>query len=233
MKNLYSNFGRKSAARFSNPIWRILGIKNQLSSEDAKLIETTFSEKLTALQSFKILETHQPRHLLPLEADAADRLETTVVKPVIRLKRKRQHLPQQDDANGTPQECSSEPKPGIANLERRTNAIEHHGIDKSVLTLSEPRRKSDKQHLQFVATQPCLVCARSPSDAHHLRFAQPRAMGRKVSDQFTVPLCRAHHRELHRFGDELAWWRKASLNPIEASQRLWASTRDLKCPHND
>ena len=44
------------------------------------------------------------------------------------------------------------------------------------------------------------VCGRRPSDAHHLRFAQSRALGRKVSDEFTVPLCRAHHREVHRCG---------------------------------
>ena len=79
-------------------------------------------------------------------------------------------------------------------------------IQKSELTISEPRRHRDKAHLKFVASQPCLVCGRSPADAHHLRFTQPRAMGRKVSDEFTVPLCRTHHRDNHRFGDEQAWW---------------------------
>jgi len=65
-------------------------------------------------------------------------------------------------------------------------------IDKSVLTISEPRRLRDKAHIKFVGAQPCLICARSPADAHHLRFTQPRAMGLKVSDEFTVPLCRTH-----------------------------------------
>ena len=60
---------------------------------------------------------------------------------------------------------------------------------------------------------PCLVCGRQPCDAHHLRFAQNRALGRKVSDEFTVPLCRGHHRELHRHGDEATWWRKLGLDP--------------------
>src|ERR1035437_3071562 len=62
-------------------------------------------------------------------------------------------------------------------------------IDKSVLTIAEPKRLRDKAHLRFVASQPCLVCGRQPSDPHHLRFAQPRALGLKVSDEFTVPLC--------------------------------------------
>ena len=68
-------------------------------------------------------------------------------------------------------------------------------IDESALTISEPRRLRDKAHLKFVGSQPCLICARSPADAHHLKFTQSRAMGRKVSDEFTVPLCRTHHRD--------------------------------------
>ena len=54
-------------------------------------------------------------------------------------------------------------------------------------------RRRNKAHLAFVGAQPCLVCRRFPCDAHHLKFAQPRALGRKVSDEFTVPLCREHH----------------------------------------
>ena len=73
-------------------------------------------------------------------------------------------------------------------------------IDKSVLAIAEPKRIWDKAHLRFVASQPCLICGRQPSDPHHLRFAQPRALGLKVSDEFTVPLCRGHHRQLHQAG---------------------------------
>jgi hypothetical protein len=52
----------------------------------------------------------------------------------------------------------------------------------------EPRRFRDKEHLKFVAKQACLICGRRPADAHHLRFTQHRALGRKVSDEFTVPV---------------------------------------------
>ena len=86
-------------------------------------------------------------------------------------------------------------------------------IDKSVLALPEPRRIRDREHVRYVAKQPCLVCGRQPCDAHHLRFTQSRALGRKVSDEFTVPLCRGHHREVHRCGDEAAWWRKVGIDP--------------------
>ena len=62
-------------------------------------------------------------------------------------------------------------------------------VDKSVLAIAEPRRLRDPNHLRFVASQPCLICERQPAEAHHLKFAQPTALGRKVSDAFTVPLC--------------------------------------------
>jgi hypothetical protein len=82
-------------------------------------------------------------------------------------------------------------------------------------------RRRDKQHLRSVATRPCLVCGRSPSDAHHLRFAEARTLGRKVSDEFTVPLCRSHHRALHDAGDERAWWQGFGIDPLLVAHRLW------------
>ena len=94
-------------------------------------------------------------------------------------------------------------------------------IDKSALTLGYPPRRRDKEHLRFVAAQPCLLCSRAPSDAHHVRFAQHRAMGRKVSDEFTVPLCRTHHRQLHQSGNELAWWMDMDIDPLEIAKGLW------------
>jgi len=85
-------------------------------------------------------------------------------------------------------------------------------------------RLRDKEHRKFVAAQPCAVCGRAPSDPHHIRFAQPRALGRKVSDEFTVPLCRVHHRELHRTGDEAAWWDANKIDPIPLALKLWQRT---------
>jgi hypothetical protein len=98
-------------------------------------------------------------------------------------------------------------------------------IDKSQLAIAEPKRLRDKAHLKFVASQPCLVCGRQPSDPHHLRFAQPRAMGLKVSDEFTVPLCRGHHRQLHQAGNEAAWWEDLQVNVLEIARGLWEQSR--------
>jgi hypothetical protein len=99
------------------------------------------------------------------------------------------------------------------------------GINKCALTIAAPRRYRNKEHLRFVAQQACLVCARTPSDPHHLRFMQPRALGRKVSDEFAVPLCRVHHRALHRTGDERAWWAAAGIDPTKTARNLWRRTR--------
>ena len=94
-----------------------------------------------------------------------------------------------------------------------------------MLALSEPKRHRNKEHLRFVARQPCLVCGRTPSDPHHLRFAQARALGRKVSDEFVVPLCRSHHRALHRVGNEPGWWQAAGIDALEVARKLWGQSR--------
>ncbi|WP_036055060.1 ERF family protein [Bradyrhizobium sp. URHD0069] len=93
-----------------------------------------------------------------------------------------------------------------------------------VMPLRKPVRQRNKTHLTFVASQPCLVCQRAPSDAHHLKFAQPRTLGRKVSDEFTVPLCRDHHLQLHHYGNETAWWANLNIAPMETAKELWAAT---------
>ena len=119
-------------------------------------------------------------------------------------------------------------KPSTARSPQKSkNGSRSKVIDKSALAVPEPRRVRDREHVKFVAKHPCLICGRQPSDAHHLRFAQSRALGRKVSDEFTVPLCRGHHREVHRHGDEAAWWRKAGIDPTVASRALWLETRPL------
>jgi ERF superfamily len=101
-------------------------------------------------------------------------------------------------------------------------------VSKSVLVFPEPRRVRDREHIRHVIKQPCLVCGRRPSDPHHLRFAQSRALGRKVSDEFTVPVCRAHHREIHRSGNEESWWRNTRIDPLAAARSLWLETRPRK-----
>ena len=119
---------------------------------------------------------------------------------------------------------------GDQNLAARAGTAQ---IDKSVLVFSEPRRIRDRDHIRQVIRQPCLICGRRPSDAHHLRFAQSRALSRKVSDEFTVPVCRTHHREIYRCGDEGGWWQNSGIDPLAAARTLWLETHPVPRASND
>lgn len=178
----------------------ILKAKNRLPPEEAKLIEAAFSTRMAAFQ----VQSRSGSAGTTIEDKRGEK-----VAP----KRSRRQAKAIRELDLEPQEASNAP------------AIETPvKIDKSLLTFGEPRRKSDKQHLRFVASQPCLICGRVPSDPHHLRFAQPRAMGRKSSDEFVVPLCRTHHRQNHQTGREETWWTSMSIDPLEIATKLWKTS---------
>jgi hypothetical protein len=152
--------------------------------------------------------------------------DTTPIPRPSRFDGRRQDVVTRDQAQGR---CSlnADIRPSVEDsiiLQLSSPTLIPAPIDKSLLTLTEPKRLRDKAHLKFVASQSCLVCGRQPSDPHHLRFAQARAMGLKVSDEFTVPLCRGHHRELHQTGNEPAWWEKLNIKPLEVAKELWEQT---------
>jgi ERF superfamily len=209
----------------------ILKVKNRLSADHAKRVEHAFEARVT--RQGALLETSTKADSASVEVDITPPLLTSTSaltgKPVRKRGRpRRTEAP--TAATEAPQIPSSaviteSPMPPSATFEADATPAK---IEKSQLAISEPRRHRDKTHLQFVASQPCLVCGRSPADAHHLRFTQPRAMGRRVSDEFTVPLCRTHHRDNHRFGDEAAWWGRQAIDPIGTSRKLWVSTRRIE-----
>ena len=162
------------------------------------------------------------RGISPSNGSVSHRSQTTPVEA----------QPKEPEAKAAERAVAAEAVPTPADESPRAVAVTP-GIDKSVLTFGAPRRLRDKEHLRFVAAQPCLLCERVPSDAHHLRFAQPMALGRKVSDEFTVPLCRTHHRQLHHSGNELMWWQDMGVEPLEIARELWReshSTETAKVP---
>jgi hypothetical protein len=122
--------------------------------------------------------------------------------------------------------------PEVPQADTRLDPSEPSVADRGALAIPKPLRQRNREHLRFVAKQPCLVCGRQPCDPHHLRFAQPQGLGQKVSDEFTVPLCRAHHRELHRHGDERAWWRRYRIEPIGVASALWKKTQVVETAMN-
>jgi hypothetical protein len=116
-------------------------------------------------------------------------------------------------------------RPDASDSQKTSKVSRKPPRDSAVRTLGKTVRLRDKEHRKLVSRQACLVCGRTPSDPHHLTFMQPRALGQRVSDEFTVPVCRIHHRELHRQGDEAAWWGKIHIDPLPVALRLWQHTR--------
>ncbi len=109
---------------------------------------------------------------------------------------------------------------------RRANAIEADLFEIQAEALRERRLAADGtlgravyNWLSFYTLAPIFV----PT----ICYAQPRALSRKVSDEFTVPLCRVHHRELHRQGDERAWWSKLNIDPMSIALRYWQHSRGI------
>jgi hypothetical protein len=100
-------------------------------------------------------------------------------------------------------------------------------FESQVAVNPKTRRLRDRYHLRFVCAQACLVCGRQPADAHHLRFAQAKALGRRVSDEFTVPLCRVHHREIHRTTKETEWWTRLGIDPLQIARKLWIKSHPV------
>jgi hypothetical protein len=211
--------GRRDGKHQSYPIEPLLGLEASAALRDRLVIEInefvdsdeaalwahrSLAEKykLTATDARRVEETFEAR-LASFARRATDEPQTPGV------------VEQRLSAHG--------PHP----IREPKNRSRSKMIDKSVLALSEPRRVRNRDHVRHVAKQPCLICGRQPSDAHHLRFTQNRALGRKVSDEFTVPLCRGHHREVHRRGDEAAWWQKAGVDPIIAARTLWLETQPM------
>jgi hypothetical protein len=188
---------------------KILPRKNQLTTADAEAIESAFAAKLTELGSAELLACATTAGIHkrgePTPSDGFSAL------PMI--EREPRKLNSRRTTRALSNNRSTE---GVASKTALSSA--------AVTPIGKTLRLRDRDHLKFVSAQPCLACGRSPSDAHHLKFAQGRALGRKVSDEFTVPLCRTHHRDLHRRGDERIWWQQMNVDPLITASALWVQT---------
>jgi hypothetical protein len=195
--------------------------ENALAVADAQAVEQAFERRLTDLSEAADAEAEPPS----IQGQGGGELpgQSETLNASGGQPRSVQARSEESDGFGS---AAREPlPPRAATGERCTSPQPPPGIDKSVLALSEPKRHRNKEHLRFVAQQACLICARTPSDPHHLRFAQPRALGRKVSDEFVVPVCRTHHRALHRVGNERAWWQAAKIDALKIARKLWKQSR--------
>ena len=176
---------------------RNLPAKNTLTAVDAKIVEERFQARL-----FTISDGGAPDGTNPASAPPDLPAHAVPDKNLISASRA-----DMDTSQKVPPAPKKRSRSGV------------------IRALGKTVRLRDKEHRKFVVRQPCLVCGRVPSDPHHLTFTQPRALGHRVSDEFTVPVCRIHHRELHRSGDEAAWWQKLNIDPLPVALRLWRHTR--------
>ncbi len=205
--------GLQTSDQAAEWVHRNLARKNALSDRDADLVEACFQVKLVILEPSASEAEEMPEQT---HDGRVDLTETATERKQISGRAKK--------ASG-----------GISAQSGIPNPIEW--VDPVPITLPAARRERprrvaaktirlrDKEHCRYVAMQPCIVCGRIPSEAHHIRFAQPRALGRKVSDEYTVPLCRLHHREIHRYGDEASWWAGVNVDPLPIALELWRRSR--------
>ena len=200
----------------------ILKSKNSLSADDARLVEEAFAARVALPDA-----SHETPPAPATQTDSNTPQPPAPFAGAVRRPRGRPRKIRTAVSHPPERPVTSPPTlngDASASMHQQADVVPAK-IDKSKLTFGEPRRLRNKAHLKFVASQPCLVCGRSPADAHHLRFTQPRAMGLKVSDEFTVPLCRVHHRDVHSHGDEVAWWERRAIDPLATSRTLWVSTQ--------
>ena len=189
----------KSADEAADWVHKNLPAKNTLTPFDADLVETSFRERIAAIEADGSALDEQSRD--PDARAGGEGLEAPSISTG-------DALPSSPDGSADPSTSAPIVLPARATTRPRRLA-------------AKTIRLRDKEHCKFVAGQPCVVCGRTPSEAHHLRFAQPRALGRKVSDEYTIPVCRLHHRELHRYGDEASWWAAINVDPIPVAFELW------------
>ena len=184
----------QSADQAADWVHKSLAAKNTLIGADADAVEVGFGERLATIEfTSEVASVARPEEPLPASQEGS-------ASPVEKL-----FLAPTDDPGTAPIIL-----PSNANSRRRR-------------IMAKTIRLRDKEHCKFVASQPCIVCGRAPSEAHHIRFAQPRALGRKVSDEILV--CRLHHRELHGYGDEASWWAAVSIDPLPIALELWRRSR--------
>jgi predicted phage-related endonuclease len=206
-------------ARNRRPMESVSRSKQVLEPASSATLRDQLTIELNALNSAEDLASWAHRAL-----KAKDALTAVDAKQVEAAFRERLASIGPDNIDGPPIRKSEKPSTDLNRVKKQRRVSV---VDKRVLAQPTPRRVRDREHVKSVAKEACLVCARRPADAHHLRFAQPPARRRKVSDEFTVPLCRGHHREVHRCGHEAAWWEKVGIDPTVTARALWLKTHPL------
>jgi hypothetical protein len=192
----------RSSDEAADWVHEIMPLKNALMAADADFVGAAFRDRLSVIDS-----------------------ET----PALENRSRSASVKAGTELNGLPQDPGGVPSHVVLEgPETGPMVPRDHADGRARGLVGKTIRLRDKEHCKFVATQACVVCGRTPSEGHHIRFAQPRALGRKVSDEYTVPVCRLHHRELHRYGDEASWWAGVGVDPLPIALELWKRSQSSR-----
>jgi hypothetical protein len=117
---------------------------------------------------------------------------------------------------------------------RQRPSIRERWAKKNAPKSAAKREGNSEKHLALIRQLPCcLTGRRAPSDPHHLLegLAHERGVGRKATDRWALPVCRAKHDEIHRMGSRKEWafFRDHGIaDPLEFAAALWRVTGDLE-----
>jgi hypothetical protein len=79
--------------------------------------------------------------------------------------------------------------------------------------------------MAVVRSHGCCICKNPVADAHHLRtVGHKRAAALKNGDDFTIPLCRKHHEELHISGSEKLFLDLHGIDPVSILRQIKGDT---------
>lgn len=127
--------------------------------------------------------------------NVADKMPDSLARRVLKL-------PALPTPHGTMKEADIRHEPAAATeLAEKAAQVVELAIDpetpESFMLRPKRRRWTNEKYTRWVKQQPCLCCGRQADDPHHLIGYGQGGMGTKAHDLFTLPLCRAHHDELH------------------------------------
>ena len=149
-----------------------LPAKNTLTAADADVVEASFRDKLAAIElASPVIEERSADANTPFRQVSEQNSQGAVGEPFFE-----------------PTDASA-PSPIVLPGKPRHRRVAPKAI-----------RLRDREHCKFVTTQPCVVCGRRPSESASCSIrSAARARPKSQRRVHSVPICRLHHRELHRY----------------------------------
>lgn len=91
----------------------------------------------------------------------------------------------------------------------------------------------DRDYLSFLHELPCIVTGKTPVEAAHISYPEPRlgklgrGKGAKESDLWAVPLHKSEHDRQHSM-NERAYWQSVGIDPCVVALAIYAHFPDTE-----